>query len=240
MTVHVGILASSDIRKLETCIKSCVSEFYSCVGLQITVFINTRNVPFKDSAESLCQHMNIDYVVTESNGTPAVGKNTMVKWLSENTNDSYYIFVDGDDRLGEGFLNIVSQYFDSDIITTEIPENISTYAIASRIQPNSKVYKHYENLLLKQKEYEVESLARVIAVKRSALDFINYNEKLHTLEDAQFAFKLKRQTDLTVSSIIQSNELYVYSPTRNGNFVRSAMNMEDPDMFFNQFWEVLQ
>lgn len=204
------------------------------------MFINTRNVPFKDSAESLCQHMNIDYVVTESNGTPAVGKNTMVKWLSENTNDSYYIFVDGDDRLGEGFLNIVSQYFDSDIITTEIPENISTYAIASRIQPNSKVYKHYENLLLKQKEYEVESLARVIAVKRSALDFINYNENLHTLEDAQFAFKLKRQTDLTVSSIIQSNELYVYSPTRNGNFVRSAMNMEDPDMFFNQFWEVLQ
>jgi hypothetical protein len=94
--------------------------------------------------------------------------------------------------------------------------------------------------LLKQKEYEVESLARVIAVKRSALDFINYNENLHTLEDAQFAFKLKQQTDLTVSSIIQSNELYVYSPTRNGNFVRSAMNMEDPDMFFNQFWEVLQ
>lgn len=244
MSVHVGILTSSDIGRLKKCIQSCVSEFGPEVGLKLTVFINTLNEPFKDGAVSLCQHMNLDYVITESNGTPARGKNTMVKWFSENTDDDYYIFVDGDDTLGKGFYKRVRDYFydgGCDIVTTEIPEIISKHAIARVIPRASKVYKHYENLLLKQKEHDVEALTRVIAVKRSSLNIINYNEDLHTLEDAQFAFALKNSNwGLNIRSIIQDNTLYVYTASENGNFVKSALNMEDPDMFFKKFWEVLR
>lgn len=239
MVVHVGILASSEITKLEKCIKSCMAEtHWSILGFKLTVFINTRNIPFKDSAIELCQRMNLHYVVTESNGTPALGKNTMVKWFSENTDDDYYIFVDGDDTLGEGFFDVVSKHFNSDIITTEIPTEISTSAIGRVILRGSKVYRHYENLLQKQVEYNVNLLMRVIGVKRSSLSYIKYDEDLHTLEDAHFAFRLAK-SDLNITRISQDNTLYVYTPSDSGNFVKSAKAMKDPDGFFEKFWEGL-
>jgi cellulose synthase/poly-beta-1,6-N-acetylglucosamine synthase-like glycosyltransferase len=207
MSIHVGILTSSNIVRLKKCIQSCVSEFGPEAGVKLTVFINTLNKPFQESAVSLCQDEQLDYVITESNGTPARGKNTMVKWFSENTDDDYYIFVDGDDIIGKGFYERVSVHFyggGCDIVTTEIPEIISTHAIVRVIPMASKVYWHYQNLLRKQKEYEVEALTRVIAVRRSSLNIIDYNEDLHTLEDAQFAFVLKNSNwGLNIRSIIQ-------------------------------------
>lgn len=62
------------------------------------VIINTLNENFKDAAVEWCTKEKIDFSVTESDGTPATGKNSFLDIFSNSEND-YAVLIDGDDFL---------------------------------------------------------------------------------------------------------------------------------------------
>jgi len=62
------------------------------------VVINSLNNDFVDQASAYCQENSIEYYVTESDGTPATGKNSVMKLFLESDNE-YMVQVDGDDEI---------------------------------------------------------------------------------------------------------------------------------------------
>lgn len=62
------------------------------------IVINTKSDEYKQHAVDWCEKEGIEYYITESNGTPARGKNTVIDLFLESDND-YMVLVDGDDFL---------------------------------------------------------------------------------------------------------------------------------------------
>lgn len=65
---------------------------------QLTIVINTLDSDFELQAIAYCQMHDIDYVVTESDGTPATGKNSVIDTFLASDNQ-FFVLVDGDDFL---------------------------------------------------------------------------------------------------------------------------------------------
>lgn len=62
------------------------------------VIINTLHTLHEDAGVAFCEEHNIEYYVTESDGTPATGKNSLLKKFLESDNQ-YMVAIDGDDFL---------------------------------------------------------------------------------------------------------------------------------------------
>lgn len=63
---------------------------------EIVVVINTLDEEFKSEAVQFCSDNNIEHYVTESDGTPGTGKNSVIK-LFLGSNNEYMVHIDGDD-----------------------------------------------------------------------------------------------------------------------------------------------
>ena len=75
------------------------------------VVINSLNNDYIDQASKYCQENSIEYHITESDGTPATGKNSVMKVFLESDNE-YMVQVDGDDTIseyGHQFYNSVAE-----------------------------------------------------------------------------------------------------------------------------------
>ena len=64
----------------------------------MVVVINSLDEYYIKKAEKYCKDTGIEYYITKSNGTPAKGKNSVLKLFLESDND-YCVMVDGDDFL---------------------------------------------------------------------------------------------------------------------------------------------
>ena len=62
----------------------------------MVVVINTPDKEYVERAVDYCNENELEYYVTESDGTPATGKNSVLKLFLESDND-YMVHVDGDD-----------------------------------------------------------------------------------------------------------------------------------------------
>ena len=62
------------------------------------VIINTLDDEQRDVGVNFCKEHNIEYHVTESDGTPATGKNSLLETFLESDNQ-YMVAIDGDDFL---------------------------------------------------------------------------------------------------------------------------------------------
>jgi len=63
---------------------------------RVTVVINSRREGYEEQAVNWCIENDIEYVVTECDGTPATGKNSVIKLFLESDHD-YMVQLDGDD-----------------------------------------------------------------------------------------------------------------------------------------------
>ena len=63
---------------------------------QLQIVINTTNKDNEKSIEEYCKDRDISYIITESDGTPATGKNSLLKCFLD-SEDDYAVCVDGDD-----------------------------------------------------------------------------------------------------------------------------------------------
>jgi hypothetical protein len=64
----------------------------------MVVVINSLNKDYVKKAEKYCKDVGIEYYITESNGTPAKGKNSVLELFLASDND-YCVMIDGDDFL---------------------------------------------------------------------------------------------------------------------------------------------
>jgi len=62
----------------------------------VVVVINTLDADYEQSAIEFCVKHGIEHYVTESDGTAATGKNSVLKLFLESDNE-YFVHVDGDD-----------------------------------------------------------------------------------------------------------------------------------------------
>jgi len=62
----------------------------------LVVVINTLNEDFKKEAVAYCTEQGIEHYVTESNGGPSMGKNSVLDLFEASDND-YMVLIDGDD-----------------------------------------------------------------------------------------------------------------------------------------------
>ena len=64
----------------------------------LVIVLNTLDEDFKEEAIEWCDKNKVEYVVTESDGTPSTGKNSVLDLFLESDND-YMVLIDGDDFL---------------------------------------------------------------------------------------------------------------------------------------------
>lgn len=64
------------------------------------VVINSLDESYVQQAKNYCIENNIEYYITESDGTPGTGKNSVMKCFLESDNE-YMVQVDGDDKITE-------------------------------------------------------------------------------------------------------------------------------------------
>lgn len=65
---------------------------------QAEVVINTKDLQAERDIIELCERYGVFYHITESNGTPARGKNELLE-IFENSDNDYCVQIDGDDYL---------------------------------------------------------------------------------------------------------------------------------------------
>jgi hypothetical protein len=71
-------------------------QFETLKSSETVVVINTLDKGYSDEATGFCTSNDIEYHITESDGTPATGKNSVLKLFLESDNE-YMVHVDGDE-----------------------------------------------------------------------------------------------------------------------------------------------
>ena len=89
MSFKYYVLTSGNIRTLER-------QFTTLKPNETVVVINSLNKEYVVTAADFCASNNIEYHITESDGTPATGKNSVLDKFLESDNE-YMVQVDGDD-----------------------------------------------------------------------------------------------------------------------------------------------
>ena len=75
----------------------CLSRHFKLIPIsEAVVVINSLDESYIDTAVSFCVEHRIEHYVTNSDGTPATGKNSVLKLFLESDNE-YMVHIDGDD-----------------------------------------------------------------------------------------------------------------------------------------------
>lgn len=91
MSFKYYVLTSGNIRTLER-------QFATLKPNETVVIINTLNEEYAEIATRFCVSNDIEHYVTESDGTPSTGKNSLLDKFLESDNE-YMVQVDGDDYI---------------------------------------------------------------------------------------------------------------------------------------------
>lgn len=105
------VLVSYSIRSFKKCIHHIPKE-------DLVVVINTRFSEYLIPLENYCIDNNITYHVTESDGTPATGKNSVIELFLESDND-HMMMIDGDD-----FITPYGVYYYKRLAFSESPPDV--------------------------------------------------------------------------------------------------------------------
>ena len=85
------ILTSSRLSRL-------ARQFETLRPNDVIVVINTLDKEYEKEASAFCEKHSLQYYITESDGTPSTGKNSVLRLFLESDNQ-YMVHVDGDDMI---------------------------------------------------------------------------------------------------------------------------------------------
>ena len=90
-------LVSRDMEKAIRATNTCRNQFIPRkMDIDTVAIINSKNSDFINEFSSWCENENVKYVITESNGTPSKGKNSVLNFLKNSDYDGVSM-TDGDD-----------------------------------------------------------------------------------------------------------------------------------------------
>lgn len=224
MNLLVAVLTSRNVEKLKRCIESVLPQ-----TSDVVVVCNTLDFSFVEQARSVAEQYNLEFLVTESNGTPAKGKNSVLE-IFRSRSHAYYMQVDADDYLAPDALikldKIVTENPDVDVVG--LIDGFVTYngsaTTSNAFLSNGNVFKFANvegthklrlvdlgKLLSNNLQYN-----RMLLYSTKALNTFNFDEKFFGSEDIVASYKLYYNPE--IKYIITDEHLYVYDLEDSGNF----------------------
>jgi cellulose synthase/poly-beta-1,6-N-acetylglucosamine synthase-like glycosyltransferase len=230
MNILVALLTSRDVEKLKRCIESVLPQ-----TSDVVVVCNTLDFSFVEQARSVAEEYNVEFLVTESNGTPAKGKNSVLE-IFRSRSHSYYMQVDADDYLAPDALiklnKIVNENPDVDVIglidgfvtcngtennTTEFLSNGNVFEFAN-VQGTYKLrLAELGKLLSNNLQYN-----RMLLYSNKAINTFNFDENFIGSEDIVASYKLYYNPD--INYVLTDVHLYTYDLEDKGNFYAFLSN----------------
>jgi len=224
MNMLVAILTSRDVEKLKRCIESVLPQ-----TSDVIVVCNTLDFSFVEQARVVAEAYNLEFLVTESNGTPAKGKNSVLEIFRSRSHD-YYMQVDADDYLTPDALSkiatIVQQNTDVDVIG--LTNNFMTYnggvTTFEDFFSSADIYK-FANVkgshglrLIELGRFVTANLQinRMLFYSKKSVNNFNFDETFIGSEDVVASYKLYYNSD--INYVLTDEHLYVYELQDNGNF----------------------
>ena len=224
MNLLVAVLTSRDVEKLKRCIESVLPQ-----TSDVVVVCNTLDFSFVEQARVVAAAYNLEFLVTESNGTPARGKNSVLEIFRSRSHD-YYMQVDADDYLAPGALSkiaaIVQENPSVDVIG--LTGGCMTYngitTTGREFFESSEIYK-FANArgahglrLIELGKFLAANLeqTRMLLYSKKVVNAFNFDETFIGSEDVVAAYKLYYNPD--IEFILTNEHLYVYDLEENGNF----------------------
>lgn len=256
MSILICILTTAKIDKLERCINSALQQVNP---KNVVVVINTLDISYATEAQALSSAYGIDSVVTESNGKPGKGKNSLIKYFLS-TDFNHVIPVDGDDMLLPnavdklvqicndrnpdviGLINGLTLLYD-ERMSVEDWQKHDTYFKRGFDSIDPKNYKKFNLHIAKIRRTSVEydnMFNRFVLISRKAASFINYDEELAGAEDIKQGLLLKlmyRENKLNYL-LLSSQDIYLYDVTDQGVFFNDLCK-SDPNLELQRFWHDL-
>ena len=224
MNLLVAVLTSRNVEKLKRCIESVLPQ-----TSDVVVVCNTLDFSFVEQARSVAEQYNLEFLVTESNGTPAKGKNSVLE-IFRSRSHAYYMQVDADDYLAPDALikldKIVTENPDVDVVG--LIDGFVTYngsaTTSNAFLSTGNVFKFANvegthklrlvdlgKLLSNNLQYN-----RMLLYSNNAVNTFNFDEKFFGSEDIVASYKLYYNPD--IKYIITDEHLYVYDLEDSGNF----------------------
>lgn len=97
MKLLCACLTSSHIEYAVRCVKSFYDQVDHSIDFEVKVFVNTTSREYESIAKRTFVPSSL--VITESNGLPGKGKNSVINWFLANEQYTHLMIVDGDDLL---------------------------------------------------------------------------------------------------------------------------------------------
>lgn len=224
MDILVGILTSSNPDKLRRCIGSVLSQ-----TTNVVVICNTPDFSYVEQARKVADEFNLKFIVTESNGTPARGKNSVLDYF-RTTDHAYFMQVDGDDELSSDCLskleNIVDDKPDVDVVglTYNYMLYDGTETTAEDFFESKDIYSFagingaHGLRLIQLGKFLANNLVynRMLLYSRKCLDHLIFDESFLGSEDVVAAYKLFYNKE--IQYVLTNEHLYVYHLEAGGNF----------------------
>ena len=234
----VAVLTSGKPEKLARCLKSVNSN--SSPHERIVV-INTTDNDYTSQATQIAFEHGFPVRVTESNGTPGRGKNSVLEHFLS-TDADWLMQIDGDDYISDGCLSRI--HYEIENNDFDIGCLVGGHAVRpsgkiiklNEVELLPKVIRHamkwtkeeqeyyisYKNFI-RSKTFNEEAFNRMIVYNRHAAKH-RYNERLDIAEDLLYFLQARKIFSIREINTTVEDFIYMYDFTDDGAVMESLAN----------------
>jgi len=203
MNILVAVLTSYNHRKLDRCIKSIPKTYHT------EVFCNTLNKKYYHKASQVCKDNSVNLNITDSNGTPGKGKNSVLDYFEKSSYD-YLIPIDGDDYFFPKGIDIIVETIKkhkTDVLglensyatigkkfltVKEYEQDFTKYIDLSKDLTFFTQFLQIFNTNFNNTNNSVANFHRIIAHSKTGLENYRYDENIVGCEDMLLSLQLKK------------------------------------------------
>lgn len=218
----VCLLTSKDPEKLKRSIESVIPQTQDVV-----VVCNTLDSSYEQIATLIAESYGLQCIVTESNGTPAKGKNCVLEYFLS-TDYDYLTQVDADDYLTPDAVNKIRELIKQNPDAVGLTNNYMTfngkeftvteffftrdiYFLSGLSGKDAKSLLALGNFLRNTINYN-----RILLYSRKCANNFRFDETFRSAEDVVACYELYYNHD--INYILTDDHLYIYELEKTGNF----------------------
>lgn len=256
MKTLIAILTSGKLEKLQRCIDSALLQ---AEHSDVVVIINTLDDQYEKLASLLAEKNGVKSVITESNGRPGKGKNSLIKYFLS-ADYTHVIPIDGDDILlplavskltalvhteqadviglidGLALLNDMQLPIEAGLKSADYRNRVLEYMDPKHLR---KFNLHVAKIRRVSNEHG-NFFNRFVILSRAAALEVAYDENLAGAEDIKqgLAFKLLHHSGALKYMLLSSEDIYLYDVNDESILFRLVCKA-DPNDEIQQFWSDL-
>lgn len=231
MKFLIAILTSDDTKKLQRAIQSVEGT------VDILVVSNSLDTSYAQKAQKVAEQFGCQFIVTESNGTPGRGKQSVLDYF--NTTDyDYLIPVDGDDYIFDSgisrIIDIVSENRYDVLANTGQHMADGRNAVTDLLTNAIFEYKDWTPTELRSwvkyvkifKQFNLPaSMLRFLCLSKNATKSFRYRDDLEGSEDIYAACETYSNPNLNFQTT--QEKIYIYDFDNDGAFWKFYSNQSE-------------